>query len=91
MFDYTLYFYIITISILALVSICSNIVDILCVYPSETGDSFLQMNRGMPDNYGFQPNPGNPNTGGSPGGLPPRFPGDHHHHTNVNIIHSDGS
>jgi len=50
-------------------------------------------NRGNPDNYGFI-NSGTPNTPSGPntpggGGFPPGIPGTHH--TNVQIIHDDGS
>lgn len=90
-FDYGLLIYIIYASALALVAICASLVDCLSVFPYGFEDSVLQMNRGTPDNYGFI-NPGTPNSPGgpgTPGGFPPGLPGTHH--TNVHIIHDDGS
>jgi hypothetical protein len=90
--DFCLMFYIIFHSIFAIVSMSVSLVEYLSILPAGFEDSVLQMNRGNPDNYGFI-NPGTPNTpgtpGGSPGGFPPGVPGSHH--TNVHIIHEDGS
>jgi hypothetical protein len=89
--DYGLFFYIICISIMDLVGLCSSLVNCLSVYPSGIEDCVMQMNnRGTPDNYGFLPS-GGPNSPNGPpgGGFPPGVPGPHH--TTVQIIHDDGS
>lgn len=100
-FDYALLLYIIFHSIMGLVGICAYLVFCLSLSPIQFGfdDSVLHMNnRGTPDNYGFI-NPISNNTpcgpGGNPGtpggGFPPGFPGTHHHQTQTQIIHDDGS
>jgi hypothetical protein len=86
------------ITILNLVEICASIVDNLSVVTDGSEDCLLQMNnnRGSSDNYGFIGNSGNTsNHGGTPGGSPGTpggFPGPNSsHHTNVQILHEDGS
>lgn len=96
-FDYGLMLYFIFASIMGLVGACASLVECLSVLPYGFAgfyDSVLLMNnRGNPDNYGFI-NSGTPNTPSGPGtpgggGFPPGIPGTHH--TNVQIIHDDGS
>jgi hypothetical protein len=91
--DRIIFLLFISFAIMDLVRLCFVLADSICVLNYSLADSILQMNsnnNGLPGtDPGFQGNPnnigGNPIPGGSNGGPTGT------HHTQVQIIHDDGS